>query len=159
MKISLIVIGKIKEDYLKKGILEYSKRISKYSNISIIEIKDESLSENMNESLEKKVKEIEGNKIIKKLDKHSYKILLDLKGDKFDSVKFAKHINNQLIQGKSNIIFIVGGSIGVSDEVVKVADLKLSFSDMTFPHQLMRLILLEQIYRAFKILNNETYHK
>ncbi|MEN8905838.1 MAG: 23S rRNA (pseudouridine(1915)-N(3))-methyltransferase RlmH [Clostridiales bacterium] len=157
MKISIIAVGKIKEKYLKDGILEYKKRLSRFTKLEIIEVKDESLDEKT--TTKDKVKEIETDRILKKINKSSYIILLDIHGKKLDSISFSKEINKQLILGVSNITFIIGGSIGVSKNVLDICTTRISISDLTFPHQLVRLILLEQIYRAFKIIKNETYHK
>ena len=150
--IKLITVGQIKEKYLKEAIEEYKKRISKYTNIEIIEVKDEGLVE------EEKAKNKEAEKINKHISDRDYLITLEIEGQQMTSPDFAKKIDNILIEN-SNIVFIIGGSYGLSDEIKNKARLHLSFSKMTFPHQLFRVLLLEQIYRSFKILNNETYHK
>lgn len=149
--IKIVCIGKIKENFYKDAINEYKKRISKYTNIEIIQLDDYSFDI-------KKSMLLEYNSIIKVLNKNDYNILLDIKGVELDSVSFAKKINDRLIEN-SNITFIIGGSNGVLDELREKVDFCLSFSKMTFPHQLFRVILLEQIYRAYKINNNEEYHK
>ncbi len=149
--IKIICIGKIKENYLKEAIIEYKKRISKYTNIEIIELDD------YNYDI-KKTLLTEYNSIIKVMNNSDYNILLDINGNELDSVSFAKKINDTLTIN-SNITFIIGGSYGVLDELRNKVDYKLSFSKMTFPHQLFRVLLLEQIYRAYKINNNEEYHK
>lgn len=149
--IKLITIGKIKEEYLKNAIKEYSKRITKYQNIEIIELQD------MNYDIKKTIKE-EHNLIMKHYNKNDYNILLDLNGEQLSSIELSKKIENTLISN-SNITFIIGGSYGVSDELKQIVNYKLSFSPLTFPHQLFRVMLLEQIYRSFKIINNEEYHK
>lgn len=159
MKITVVGVGSIKENYFKDAIAEYSKRLSKYCSVEIIEVKDEMIKENSSAKDDEIVKKIEGERIIKALPKNSCNILLDLRGKKLDSVGFSKMIDDIMKYENSNITFIIGGSIGVSKEVYDLADYKLCFSDMTFPHKLMRVILLEQVYRAFKILKNETYHK
>ncbi len=159
MKITVVGVGSIKESYFKDAIAEYSKRLSKYCSVEIIEVKDEMIKENSSAKDDEIVKKIEGERIIKALPKNSCNILLDLRGKKLDSVGFSKMIDDIMKYENSNITFIIGGSIGVSKEVYDLADYKLCFSDMTFPHKLMRVILLEQVYRAFKILKNETYHK
>ena len=147
----IICIGKIKEKFYQDAINEYKKRISKYTNIEIIELPD------YNYDIKKTmISEYQG--IMKVLNKSDYNILLDISGNQIDSVSFAKKINDTLIIN-SNITFIIGGSYGVVDELRNIVDFRLSFSIMTFPHQLFRVILLEQIYRAFKIKNNEEYHK
>lgn len=159
MKITVVGVGSIKESYFKDAIAEYSKRLSKYCSVEIIEVKDEMIKENSSAKDDEIVKKTEGERIIKALPKNSCNILLDLRGKKLDSVGFSKMIDDIMKYENSNITFIIGGSIGVSKEVYDIADYKLCFSDMTFPHKLMRVILLEQVYRAFKILKNETYHK
>lgn len=150
--IKLITVGQIKEKYLKEAIEEYKKRISKYTNIEIIEVKDEGLVE------EEKTKNKEAEKINKHISDRDYLITLEIEGQQMTSPDFAKKIDNILIEN-SNIVFIIGGSYGLSDEIKNKARLHLSFSKMTFPHQLFRVLLLEQIYRAYKINNNESYHK
>lgn len=149
--IKIIAIGKIKEDYLKNAIKEYTKRLSKYQQIEIIELND------YNYDIKKTIKE-EHNEIIKHLNKNDYNILLDINGNNITSLELSKKIDNILINN-SNITFIIGGSYGVSDELRNIVNYRLSFSKLTFPHQLFRVMLLEQIYRSFKIINNEEYHK
>ena len=156
--INIICVGKIKEKYLKDAIQEYSKRLSKYCKLSIIEIPDESIPDNVNDKISNNIKEIEGKKILSHI-KNSYIIALDLKGTQYTSEEFSNKINNISLNFNSNISFIIGGSLGLSNEVVNSSNELLCFSKMTFPHQLIRVFLLEQIYRAFKILNNESYHK
>ena len=149
--IKIICVGKIKESFFRDAITEYQKRISKYTKIEIIEIDDYSFDD------KKTIKE-ESNKIIQVINKNDYNILMDIHGKTLDSISFAKKINDTLIFN-SNITFIIGGSLGVNDEVKNNCNYLLSFSSMTFPHQLFRIILLEQIYRAYKIINHEEYHK
>ncbi len=143
--IKIICVGKIKEQYLKDAILEYKKRISKYHKLEIIELPDNS-------------KEEEGNAILKVINDKDYVITLEIEGQMIDSIEFSNRIEKIFIE-HSNITFIIGGSDGLSDKIKAISNFKLSFSKMTFPHQLFRVILLEQIYRAFKIMKNETYHK
>lgn len=150
--IKIICVGKIKEDYLNKGIDEYKKRISKYHNIEIYELQDEGLRDK--QTTLKKEKE----KILKIINSKDYLIVLDINGKELNSIQLAKKIDEIFISN-SNITFIIGGSYGIDDSIKDLANLKLSFSKLTFPHQLFRIILLEQIYRAFKINNNEEYHK
>lgn len=150
--IKIITIGQLKEKYLKEAVEEYTKRIKKYSNIEVIELKDEGLVE------EAKAIKLEGEKIKKYISDRDYIVTLEIEGKQVSSTEFADKINNMLIEN-SNIVFIIGGSYGLSDEIKQMSKFKLSFSKMTFPHQLFRVILLEQIYRGFKILNNESYHK
>ncbi|QCX33659.1 23S rRNA (pseudouridine(1915)-N(3))-methyltransferase RlmH [Caloramator sp. E03] len=159
MNIKIIGVGKIKEKYLKDGIDEYLKRLSRYCNIEIIEVPDEKAPENLSTKEEEQVKTKEGQGILKYIKDNMYVIALDLKGTMLSSEGFADFINDLGLKGSSNISFIIGGSLGLSKEVLQRADYKLSFSKMTFPHQLMRLILLEQIYRGFRIISGEPYHK
>ena len=149
--IKIICVGKIKEIFFREAIEEYQKRISKYTKIEIMEVSDYSYDD------KKTIKE-ESSEIMKILNKNDNNILMDINGKMLDSLSFAKKIDDTLIFN-SNITFIIGGSLGVSEELKRICDYKLSFSMMTFPHQLFRIILLEQIYRAFKIINNEEYHK
>ncbi len=148
--IKIVCTGKIKEKYFTLAILEYLKRLSKYTKIDIIEVRDEANSE--------KALKVEGERILKHIKDSEYVVTLDIDGKMLSSLEFANKINQTLINN-SNITFVIGGSYGLSDEVKEKSNYALSFSKMTFPHQLFRIILLEQIYRAFKILNNETYHK
>ena len=150
--IKIITVGSLKEKYLKEAQEEYLKRISKYHNIEIIEVKDEGITE-VNKALKK-----EEESIKKHITGKEYIITLDIKGKEISSTELASKINNILIEN-SNITFIIGGSYGLSDEIKKLANYSLSFSKMTFPHQLFRIIFLEQLYRSFKINNNESYHK
>ena len=150
--IKIISVGSLKEKYLKEAQEEYLKRISKYHNIEIIEVKDEGITE-VNKALKK-----EEESIKKHITGKEYIITLDIKGKEISSTELALKINNILIEN-SNITFIIGGSYGLSDEIKKLANYSLSFSKMTFPHQLFRIIFLEQLYRSFKINNNESYHK
>ncbi|MDY2959896.1 MAG: 23S rRNA (pseudouridine(1915)-N(3))-methyltransferase RlmH [Hornefia sp.] len=159
MNISVICIGKLKEKYWQDAISEYSKRLKSYCSFSIIELKETKLSANFGKADEDLVKKSEGREILSHVDKGMYVITLEVKGKKLGSETFAKKLDDLGITGKSNIAFVIGGSLGLSEEVSDRADFKLSFSDMTFPHQMMRVILLEQIYRCFKINKNEPYHK
>lgn len=159
MNICVISVGKIKEKYLKLGIDEFSKRLSKYSKLELIELDDEKCPENLSEKDMLIVKDKEGKKILSKIKVNSYVITLCIDGQNLSSEELAQKISKLGVSGKSHITFVIGGSLGLSDEVIKRADYKLSFSKMTFPHQLMKLILLEQVYRAFRINNGEPYHK
>lgn len=150
--IKIIAVGSLKEKYLKEAVEEYIKRIKKYNNIEIIEIKDEGLVE------EKKAIELEGEKIKKHLTNKEYIITLEIEGKQMSSLEFANRLERIQIEN-SNIVFIIGGSYGLSKDILEKSNLHLSFSKMTFPHQLFRVILLEQIYRSFKVINNERYHK
>ena len=158
ININIICVGKLKEDYLKNAILEYSKRLSKYSNLNIIELQDEKLPNKINDTIKEEIKKKEGEKIISQIKKDSYTMVLDLKGKEMTSEEFSKKIDNIGVNGFSTINFIIGGTLGLSNEVLEKANELVSFSKMTFPHQLIRVFLLEQIFRAFKISNNETYH-
>lgn len=159
MKVTVISVGKIKEKYIKLGIEEFTKRLSKYCKLDIIEVPDEKTAENMSPVEEKHLKDKEGAKILKKLKGSEFVIALAIDGKQLSSEELAGFIQKSAVGGTSHIALIIGGSIGLSDEVLKRANMKLSFSKMTFPHQLMRLILLEQVYRAFRIINGEPYHK
>ncbi len=159
MRISIVCIGKIKEKYLKLGIDEFSKRLSKYCKLDVIELDDEKAPENLSDKEMLMIKEKEGKKILSKIKDNSYVVALAIDGKNVSSEELADMINNLGVRGTSHIVFVIGGSLGLSDEVLRRANYKLSFSKMTFPHQLMRLILLEQVYRAYRINNGEPYHK
>jgi 23S rRNA (pseudouridine1915-N3)-methyltransferase len=158
LSINIICIGKIKESFFKDAINEYSKRLSKYCNLNIIELSDEKLPSKLNDKIIDNIKNIEGKKILSHLKKDSYKICLDLHGKQFSSEEFSAKIDSISLNYNSSITFIIGGTLGISSEVLNCADEKICFSKMTFPHQLIRVFLLEQLFRAFKISNNETYH-
>ena len=149
--IKIICIGKIKEEYLKEAILEYTKRLSKYTKLEIIELPDKDYDI-------KKTLEVERDSILNKLNISDYNILLDIEGNTYNSIEFSKELD-KIRNQNSNITFIIGGSNGVHDDIKKLVNERISFSKLTFPHQLFRVMLLEQIYRSFKILNNEEYHK
>ena len=155
MKITVIGVGKIKAKYLKEGINEYSKRLSRFCNLEIIEVDDEQAPENLSSLQEEQVKKREAERIIKRIKEGSTLIVLDVRGKKVTSEELARKIESFFISGKSNITFVIGGSLGIDKELLNIADFRLSLSDMTFPHQLTRLILLEQLYRSFKIINGE----
>lgn len=157
LHINLYCVGKVKEQYLRDAIDEYLKRISKYCSISIIELPDKPIPEKSNSTLESQIIEAESNEIINKLNMSSYKIALDLTGKQYTSEEFAEKIN-KIKLSNSTISFIIGGSLGLSDDLKRICNEKISFSKMTFPHQLMRVIFLEQLFRSFKINNNEKYH-
>lgn len=159
MNIDVIAVGKIKEKFIEDGIREYVKRLKPYCNINIIEVNDERAPEGLSEKEKEAIMLKEGSKIIDKMRKGSFIISLCIEGRQMDSVEFARYIEDVMTAGNSNITFVIGGSLGLHDDIKSMSDLKLSFSKMTFPHQLMRLILVEQIYRAFKIMKGETYHK
>ena len=159
MKIKLICVGKVKEKFYVDAIKEYSKRLSAYTTLEIIEVPDEKTPDKASEAINLQIKEKEGNAILSKVKQNDFVMLLDIKGKMYDSEELSELIENHMIDGKSEFIFIIGGSLGVSDQVKQRANAKISFSKMTFPHQLMRVIFLEQIYRSFKIMKNEPYHK
>jgi len=159
MNITILCIGKLKEQYWAEAVLEYRKRLSKYCSLSIDELKEARLSENASKAEEEAAKAEEGNTILKRIKKEDYVIALEITGKQYDSETLAGHINQLAVSGKSNLVFIIGGSIGLSKDVLSRADEHLSFSALTFPHQMMRVIFLEQIYRVFKIIRNEKYHK
>ena len=159
MKISLITVGKIKEKYLKDAIAEYSKRLSRYCKLEIIEVTDEKTPDHASESVEDAIRSKEAERIQKYIKEDAYIITLEIGGKQLTSEELAEKIDKLGIQGVSHIIFIIGGYIGLGREVLSKSDYALSFSKMTFPHQLMRVILLEQIYRSYRIINGEPYHK
>lgn len=159
MNINIITVGRLKEKYLKLGIDEFKKRLSKYCKLEIIELDDEKAPENLSDKEMEMIKDKEGKKILGKVKVNSYVIALAIDGKNLSSEELASTIESLGVRGNSHITFVIGGSLGLSDEVLERADYKLSFSKMTFPHQLMRLILLEQVYRAFRINKGEPYHK
>ena len=159
MNIQIICIGKLKEKYWSEAIAEYSKRLSRFCSLEIIELKEARLPDKASHAEEEAVKTEGGRSILKAIKEGTYVITLEILGKQLTSPELAAKIENLSLEGKSNIAFVIGGSLGLSEEVSKRANFKLSFSKMTFPHQMMRVILLEQIYRSFKINRNETYHK
>lgn len=159
MNISIITVGKLKEKYLKQGIDEYLKRLSAYAKMDIIEVPDEKAPEELSETEMIQVKQKEGERILAKIHPDAHVIALAIEGKMKSSEELADSLDKLATYGKSKIAFVIGGSLGLSQEVLQRADEKLSFSKMTFPHQLMKLILLEQIYRAFRINRGEPYHK
>lgn len=159
MKITIIAVGKVKEKFYRDAIAEYSKRLSRYCKFEIIEVADEKTKEHASNNENELVLEKERDKILTFLKQDAYIIATAIEGRKKDSVNFSKDLNDVCISGKSHIIFLIGGSLGLHCDLKKQANELLSFSDMTFPHQMMRLVLTEQIYRAFRIINNEPYHK
>lgn len=159
IKISILTVGKLKEKYIKLGIEEFSKRLSKYCKLDIIEVPDEKAPETLSSKEMEMVKNREGEKLLSQINQNAYVISLAIDGKKFTSEELAQKISKLSIDGNSHICFVIGGSLGLSDEILSRSNMKLSFSDFTFPHQLMRLILLEQVYRSFRIINNEPYHK
>lgn len=159
MNITFVTVGKMKEKYFRDAVAEYQKRLSKYCKLDIIEVSDEKTPDKASELLEDQIKRREAERILKNIKENAYCIALTIDGRKRDSVNLAEHIEQLGLCGKSNLVFVIGGSLGLHDSVIERADEKLSFSDMTFPHQLMRVMLIEQIYRCYRIINGEPYHK
>ncbi len=159
MKITIITVGKIKEKYLRDAIAEYSKRLSKYCKMEIIEVADEKTPENASETMNETIKSREAERILKYLKDDAYVMTLEIQGKQMTSEELAEKIEKLGIQGTSHLIFVIGGSLGLGKKVLERSDYALSFSKMTFPHQLMRVILLEQIYRSYRIIKKEPYHK
>ncbi|MCH3954150.1 MAG: 23S rRNA (pseudouridine(1915)-N(3))-methyltransferase RlmH [Eubacterium sp.] len=159
MNITVICIGKLKESYWKDAVKEYSKRLGGYCSLDIVELKESRLAANPSPADELAVKVKEGEEILSHIRPSSWVVTLEIQGKKLSSEKLAEKIEDWSLEGRSDLVFVIGGSLGLSPDVSKRADFKLSFSDMTFPHQMMRVILLEQIYRSFKIIRHEPYHK
>lgn len=159
MNISIVTVGKLKEKYLKQGIEEYLKRLGSYAKVEVYEVSDEKAPEELSETEMVQVKQKEGERILAKINPDTYVIALAINGKLKSSEQLADSLDKLATYGKSKVAFVIGGSLGLSDEVLKRSDEQLSFSKMTFPHQLMRLILVEQIYRAFRINRGEPYHK
>ena len=157
MRITVVCVGKIKEKFYTQAVEEYSKRLSRYCKLDIVELSDEKTPDNASDIVNEQIKNKEGERILSAID--AYVCALAIEGKMLDSVELSEKIDRLGIDGTSNITFVIGGSLGLADAVLKRADYKLSFSKMTFPHQLMRVILLEQIYRAYRIMKNEPYHK
>ena len=158
LTINVICIGKVKEKFFRDAIDEYSKRLSKYCKLNILELPDEKIPDRTNLNIENEIKTKECNNIINHIKKDSYIVCLDLKGKELSSEEFSKNIENISMQS-SQITFIIGGSLGLTEKLLGLSNQKICFSKMTFPHQLMKLILVEQVYRAYKIMRRETYHK
>lgn len=159
MKVTLVTVGKVKEKYLRDAIAEYSKRLSAYCDINVVEVQDEKTPDHAPIAVEDRIKDTEGERILQKISDRAFVIALAINGDMLSSEQLAKKMSDLMVRGNSDIVFVIGGSLGLSPKVLKRADYSLSFSRMTFPHQLMRVILLEQVYRSFKINSNEPYHK
>lgn len=159
MRITVITVGKIKEKYLREAIAEYTKRLSKYCKLEILEVADEKTPDQASEIVEENIRNKEGERILKHIKDDMFVITLEIAGKMMTSEELADKIEKLGVQGISNIAFVIGGSIGLGKEVLKRSDYALSFSKMTFPHQLMRVILLEQIYRSYRIIQGEPYHK
>ena len=159
MKITCVVVGKIKEKYFTDAIKEYSKRLSRYCKLEIVELADEKTPDGASEAEEMAIREKEGERILKALKDDAYVIALAIEGKMLDSVELSQKIDRLGVSGTSHIAFVIGGSLGLAPAVMKRADYALSFSRMTFPHQLMRVVLLEQLYRSYRIMKNEPYQK
>ncbi len=159
MKITILAVGKIKEAFYRDAIAEYVKRLGRYAKLEILETSDEKTPDDASETETKRILELEGERLLKHIRADAYVIALVIQGKMLDSVELSEKIRQLGVGGASHIQFVIGGSLGLSEAVRKRADLQLSFSKMTFPHQLMRVILLEQIYRSFRILRHEPYHK
>lgn len=159
MKITLVTVGKIKEKYWKDAIAEYEKRLSKFCKLTILEAQDEKTPDHASPAVNQQILQKEGSRILNLLPKDSYVIAMAIEGKKYDSLSFSEMMEEKSLRGVNHFTFIIGGSLGLTEEIKRQADERISFSDMTFPHQLMRVLLLEQIYRAFKISFHEPYHK
>lgn len=159
MRITILCVGKVKEKYFTGAIEEYSKRLSRYCKLEIIEVPDEKTPDGASDAVNLQIKQKEGEKILDKIPEDAYVIALAIEGRQPDSVELSEKIEKLGIRGISHIVFVIGGSLGLSSQVMKRANEAVSFSRMTFPHQLMRVILLEQVYRAYRIMNHEPYHK
>ena len=159
MNITIFCVGKVKERFYREAIAEFEKRLSRYCTLKIVEVADEKTPQDASDAIEEKILEKEGKRLLSSFPEHIYLIALDLRGKSYTSEKFASHMSRLFVQGNSSIGFVIGGSLGLSGEVLARANEKISFSEMTFPHQLMRVILLEQVYRSFRINHGEPYHK
>lgn len=159
MEIRILSVGKIKEKYLTDGIAEYAKRLGRYCKLTFYQVADEKTPDKASDAVNIQIRETEGERLMKHIREQDYVIALAIDGKMLDSVELSQKLGQLGVEGKSSIAFVIGGSLGLSDTILKRADFKLSFSKMTFPHQLMQMILLEQIYRGYRILNHEPYHK
>ena len=159
MEIRILTVGKIKEKYLNDGIAEYAKRLGRYCKLTFCQVADEKTPDKASDALNEQIKATEAERLMKHIRDQDYVIALAIDGKMLDSVQLSQKIGQLGVEGKSSIVFVIGGSLGLGDQVLRRADFKLSFSKMTFPHQLMQMILLEQIYRGYRILNHEPYHK
>lgn len=159
MKMTILCVGKLKEKFYREAVEEYCKRLSRYCKVEILEVEDEKTPDKASPAAEDQIRKKEGERLLAKLKPDGCVITLEILGKKMDSVAFSKLMDRAFVEGKSHVQFIIGGSLGLSEAVSERADYKISFSDMTFPHQLMRVILCEQLYRGFRILNKEPYHK
>ena len=158
-QITVLCVGKIKEKYLRDAIDEYSKRLSRYCRLNIVETADECTPDNASEAEENAIRRKEGERLLKAMPQNAYIVTLEIEGRQYTSPELAEQLSKLAVDGNSHIVFVIGGSLGLAPEVLKTSNMRLSFSKMTFPHQLMRVILLEQIYRSYRIINGEPYHK
>lgn len=159
MRITILCVGKIKEKYLQMGIAEYAKRLGRYIKLDIPEVPDEKTPDGASPAQEARIRDIEGERLLKHIRPDDFVITMAIDGQMLDSVALSRQIESWGVQGKSHLVFVIGGSLGLSEAVLRRGDYALSFSKLTFPHQLMRMILLEQIYRSYRIMNHEPYHK
>ena len=159
MKITILCVGKCKEKFMQQAVAEYEKRLGRYVKMQIIEVPDEKTPDKASDALNEQIKNTEAERLMKHIREQDYVIALAIDGKMLDSVELSEKIGRLGVEGKSSVAFVIGGSLGLGNEVLKRADYKLSFSRMTFPHQLMRVILLEQIYRSYRIISGEPYHK
>lgn len=159
MKITLVTVGKIKERYFEDAVKEYQKRLSRYCRLEILQVADEKTPDGASEAVERQIKEKEGQRILDNIRDGAFVVALAIEGEMLSSEQLSEKIDKLGIRGVSHIVFVIGGSLGLSEAVMKRADCALSFSKMTFPHQLMRVVLLEQIYRSYRIIAGEPYHK
>lgn len=159
MKLTVLCVGKLKEKFMRDAVGEYTKRLSRYVRLDVVEVPDEKTPDHASEKEEELIREKEGERLLRQMKSGDYVIALAISGREYDSVSFSRRIEEYGLSGKGNVVFVIGGSLGLSEQVLKRADEQISFSKMTFPHQLMRVILLEQIYRGYRIMKNEPYHK
>ena len=159
MKITILCVGKIKESFYREAIGEYAKRLSRYCRLEIVEVADEKTPAKASAALEEQIREREGDRLLSRMEEGAYVYTLEIQGKRYTSEEFAEAVNQAGLNGQSHITFVIGGSLGLHEKVRKRTNQAVSFSDMTFPHQLMRVILCEQIYRAYRIMNGEPYHK
>lgn len=159
MKITIVCVGKVKEKFFREAVSEYEKRLSRYCRFDIVEVADEKTPDGAGSLLEEQIREKEGRRILEKLREDAFVCTLEINGKRLSSEELARWMEKLTVGGTSHIMFVIGGSLGLHESVSRRADLRLSFSDMTFPHQLMRVILTEQVYRAFRIIHGEPYHK
>lgn len=159
MKIRILCVGKIKEKFMREALGEYSKRLSRYIKLEITEVVDEKTPDSASEKEENQIRDKEAERVLKQIRQEDYVIALAIDGKMYDSMAFSKKLDRFGVLGRGSVVFVIGGSLGLGEQVLERADESISFSKMTFPHQLMRVILLEQIYRGYRILRNEPYHK